>query len=118
MNKTYKAKIINIDGKTVTYEYQDSSGFVQISSLKPSGINVRKGDIVWITIDGGVVTRVGKRKPALSSPFAVKLIGALVLIVVLLVLWLIFFVLKKVLIAVAWIAIIAIAAVWLFTRFR
>ena len=86
MKNTHRARIINISGDTVTYEYSDKDGFVQISSLKPSGIKVRTGDTVWITIENGTVTTVRKRRSAFSTPLGIKLTGMLAMIIVLLVL--------------------------------
>ncbi|MBQ8121366.1 MAG: hypothetical protein IJ172_11410 [Ruminococcus sp.] len=118
MKQTYKAKIISINGNNVTYEYNDAGGFVQISSLKPSGINVKKGDTVWITVENGAVISVGKRRKLLSTPFGIKFLGILVLMIFLLVLWLVWFILKKVLIAVAWVVIILAFVVFIFTKLR
>lgn len=118
MKETYRAKIINISGNTVTYEYSDSSGFVQISSLRPSGIKVSVGDSVWITVENGEVTTVTKRRSALSTPFGAKFIGMLVMIIVLLVLWLIFVIIKKVIIAFVWIFVVLIIGAVLFAKFK
>lgn len=118
MKQTYKAKIISITENNVTYEYSDERGFVQISSCLPLGIRVRTGDTVWITVENGEVISVGKRRSLLSTPFGVKLASVIVLIVFLLVLWLVFFILKKILIAIAWAIIILAAAAFLFTRFK
>jgi hypothetical protein len=118
MKETYRAKIISISGNTVTYEYSDRNGFVQISSLRPSGIKVSVGDSVWITVEDGEVITVTKRRSALSTPFGAKLIGMLVMIIVLLVLWLIFVIIKKVIIAFVWIFVIVIAGVFLFAKLK
>lgn len=118
MNGTYRAKVININGSTATYEYTDSGGFVQISSLLPSGIKIKKGDTVWITVQNGEVVSVGKRRKLLSTPFGIRLIGILSLLIVLAVLWLIFFFLKKIIIAFAWILIILIVFAFIFVKFR
>lgn len=118
MNGTYKAKIINIDGTVVTYEYTDENGFVQITSQMPSGISISKGDIVWITIQDGVVVSVGKRRKMMSTPFGVKLAGLLTMIIFIAVLWLIFVVIKKIIIALIWIIVIFFAAVFLIVKFK
>ncbi len=118
MNGTFQAKVINIDGSCVTYEYADKSGVVQISSLRPTGIKIKVGDKVWITLENGTVVSVGKRRPAFSTPSGIKFISAMIIIVILLVLWVVFFFLKKLLIAFAWVILIAIAAVFIFTRLK
>ena len=118
MNAAYKAKVISINGDTVTYEYTDRNGFVQISSLMPTGIKLRKGDTVWITVNNGVVVSVGKRRKVLSTPFGVKLIALLIMLIVLAVLWLIFVIIKKLIIAFIWVIVIFIAGAFIFTRPR
>jgi putative ribosome biogenesis GTPase RsgA len=118
MRETYKARVINICGETVTYEYSDSSGFVQISSLRPTNIKLNVGDTVWITVENGAVITVTKRRTSLSAPFGAKLFGMLAAVIALLVLWLIFKVIKKIIIAFVWIFIIVIAAAFIFTKFR
>lgn len=118
MKNTYQARIINISGNTVTYEYSDEHGFVQISSLCPSGIKVSVGDTVWITIENGEVTSVTKRRSALSTPFGAKLIGMLVMIIMLLVLWLIWRILKKVIFIFVWGFVLLIAGLFLYAKFR
>ncbi len=118
MAQTYKAKVISISGASATYEYADEGGIVQITSLLPSGIKVRVGDTVWITVDGGTVISVGKRRKVLSTPFGIKLASLLVMIIILLVLWLVFRVIKWVLITLAWVLVLLFGAIWLFARFK
>lgn len=118
MKETYKARIINISGDLVTYEYSDRQGFVQISSLRPTGIKVRVGDTVWITVENGEVISVGKRRKMFSTPFGLKLASLLFMIVLLLVLWLVFRVIKWVVITLAWALILIFGGIWLYTRFR
>jgi hypothetical protein len=118
MKETYKAKIISISGDMLTYEYADANGFVQISSPAPSGIDVSVGDTVWITVENGVVISVVKRRGFLSTPFGIRVFGFLFLIIFLLVLWLVWRILKKVVIALMWVFVIAAAAVFIFTRLK
>lgn len=118
MRQTHKAKIISISGDTATYEYTDKSGFVQICSRLPSGIKVSVGDTVWITIDGGEVVSVVKRRGVLSTPFGIKLASLLFMVVVLLVLWLVFRVIKWILITLVWVLVLLFVGIWLFARFK
>lgn len=118
MKETHKAKIISISGDSVTYEYTDRGGFVQICSRLPSGIKVNVGDTVWITVDGGEVISVVKRRNVLSTPFGIKLASLLVMIIILLVLWLVFRVIKWVLITLAWVLVLLFGGIWLFSKFK
>lgn len=118
MNGYYKAKIININGSNVTYEYSDENGFVQISSLMPTNITLSVGDIVWITVRNGEVVSVTKRRSVMANPSAVKALGVLMMIVVLLVLWLIWWVLKKAIIMIVWVVVIAAVVLWAAAKLR
>ena len=118
MRGTYKAKIIRIDGNTVTYEYSDKAGFTQITSALPSGITVKKGDTVWITVEDGQVISVGKRGGGFPRLLGIRAIGWLVLIIVLLILWLVFFVLKKLLTGLIGIIVLICGAVFIFSAIK
>ncbi|WP_028504993.1 hypothetical protein [Ruminococcus sp. FC2018] len=118
MKRIYKARIISASDTQVTYEYADTAGFVQISSLPPSGIKVSVGDTVHITVEDGEVIAVSKGRGLLSTPFGIKLVGVLTMIIMLLVLWLVWRILKKVIIFFVWGFILLLVGVYIFTRFR
>ena len=118
MRRIYKARVISAADTQVTYEYTDEAGFVQISAHPPENISLSPGDTVHITLEDGEVIAVSKGRGLLSTPFGIKLAGVLFMIIMLLVLWLVWRILKKVLIFFVWGFILLLAGVFIFSRFR
>ena len=118
MRRIYKARVISAADTQVTYEYTDEAGFVQISAPPPENIDLSPGDTVHITVEDGNVIAVSKHTGLMSTSFGMKLAGVLFMIIMLLVLWLVWRILKKVLIFFVWGFILLFAGVFIFSRFR